>query len=93
MTSVMKTTWRHLDDSALRLWMHLVEAGGYWSVREMRLQWFAAIETDEVRDMVDRLHDNGLVREQRRGGKHPAYGVTTLCKAPPGYEHLLGIAA
>lgn len=84
---------RHIDHSTLELWIELVMAGGYWSLREIRQNWFAAAEPAAVRGMVERLCDNGMVRERRIGSKHATFGVTTLCKAPPGYEHLMGVSA
>lgn len=80
---------RHLDDNALRIWLDLVRLGGYWKVGELRRQWFPSLSGDEVRDCLDRLHNCGMVRERRSMGAHGAYGVTTLCNAPPGYEHVL----
>lgn len=80
---------RHLDDNALQIWLDLVRLGGYWKVRELRAQWFPSLSGDEVRDCLDRLHNCGMVRERRSMGAHGSYGVTTLCNAPPGYEHVL----
>ncbi len=83
---------RHLDNATLELWKHLVEAGGYWTLREIRHTWFAAADADTVRDMVQRLRDNGMVRPQRparRNAAH-AYGVTVSCQAPPGFDYLMG---
>lgn len=84
---------RHLDHETLTLWLALLEAGGYMNLREIRRTCCAATEADTVRDMVERLRDNGMVREKRIGSKHATFGVTTLCKAPPGYEHLMGVSA
>jgi hypothetical protein len=88
MTTAVRTG-RHLDDNALRIWIDLVRLGGYWKVHELRSQCFPSLSGDEVRDCLDRLHDHSMVRERRHGRAHAAYGVTTLCKAPPGYEQLL----
>jgi hypothetical protein len=90
MSTATESTGRHLDHSTLMLWVELVTAGGYWNLREIRRTWCAAVEAETVRDMVERLRDNGMLRERRMGSKHATFGVTTLCKAPPGYEHLMG---
>lgn len=89
----LDTTGRHLDHDTLMLWVELVLAGGYMNLREIRRTWCAATEPETVRAMVLRLRDNGMVREKCRGGKHPTFGVTTLCCAPPGYEHLMRVAS
>lgn len=80
---------RHLDDNALRIWLELVRLGGYWYVREFRALHFPGMSGFHVKDSLERLVDNGMVREVRSDGGHPRYGVTTLCKAPPGYEHVM----
>lgn len=88
-----ESTGRHIDHETLMLWVALVEAGGYKNLREIRRTWCAAAEPDVVRARVERLCENGMVREKRVGGKHSTFGVTTLCSAPPGYEHLMRAAA
>lgn len=83
------TIGRHIDDATLRLWMHLVVAGGYSHLREIRREWCPDDAADVVEARVTRLVENGMLRERQRTGKHRTFGVTTSCAAPPGYEHFL----
>ncbi|HEX7866558.1 MAG TPA: hypothetical protein VF555_16500 [Variovorax sp.] len=91
--TALEVAGRHLDHETLTLWLALLEAGGYMNLREIRRTWCAATDPDAVREMVLRLRDNNMVREKRLGGKHSTFGVTTLCSAPPGYEHLMEAAS
>lgn len=84
---------RHIDHETLMLWCELAKAGGYYNLREVRRTWCAATEPGTVRERLDRLRDNNMERERRIGSKHCTYGVTTMCVAPPGYEHLMGVAS
>lgn len=80
---------RALDDAALRIWIELVKLGGYWKLREFRAQSAIDMTGREMRERMNALEWNGMVRRRTADIEHPAWGVTTKCKAPPGYEHLL----
>lgn len=80
---------RHLDNDALTMWWFLLREGGYWTVGDVRKRWQPRYTGAQVRNILDRLMANGLVREKTRPGAHAGYGVTAQCKAPPGYEWML----
>jgi len=76
---------RHLDHIALVSWLILVREGGYSTAAEVRAMHRNAGVT-EVRLALERLVSNGMVRKRKVLGAWPTFGVTTSCKAPPGYE-------
>jgi len=80
---------RHIDHETLMLWVRLVQAGDYHTPRQIREVWYPNLTTHEVRDMLERLTANRMVRQKREACKHTVYGVTTLCIAPPGYAHMM----
>lgn len=81
---------RALDDIALRVWISLVQLGGYWKARELRDQKFPLLEPCDLRTRLDCLVENGMAREiPGLTRATDRYGVTTACQAPPGYEHLM----
>ncbi len=84
---------RHLDNGALTLWWFLLREGGYWSAGDLRQRWHPMYSCAQLRNILDRLLANGMLREQPgplgRPMARPGYGVTAKCIAPPGYEWML----
>ena len=50
------------------------------------------VRVDKVRHALDRLTLNGMLRSRQAPGKHPSFGVTPSCTAPPGYAWMLEVA-
>ncbi|MFP5474416.1 MAG: hypothetical protein ACLGJD_12285 [Gammaproteobacteria bacterium] len=83
---------RALDDLSLRVWITLVQLGGYTKVVELRAAHFPQEDGKALAYRLESLVANGMARARRNGKQWPAYGVTTKCSAPPGYEHHLEAA-
>ncbi len=83
---------RHIDNDALRVWQLLLKEGGYWRTREISAELGVEGRVDKVRGALDRLALNGMLRMRQAPGKHPSFGVTPACTAPPGYAWMLEIA-
>lgn len=89
MSRPRKTGPRHIDHDALTIWKLLLKEGGYWRVREIGEQLDAALTGYCVRNALDRLALNGMVRMRHAPKTHPSFGVTASCAAPPGYGWML----
>lgn len=83
---------RALDDLSLRVWITLVQLGGYTKVLELRSLHFPQEDGRALAYRLESLVANGMARSRRSGKERAAYGVTTKCSAPPGYEHHLEAA-
>ena len=83
---------RHIDNDALRVWQLLLKEGGYWRTREISAGLGVEGRVDKVRSALDRLALNGMLRARQVPGKHPSFGVTPACAAPPGYAWMLEVA-
>ena len=83
---------RHIDNDALRVWQLLLKEGGYWCTREISAELRVEGRVDKVRSALDRLTLNGMLRSRHAPGKHPSFGVTPACTAPPGYAWMLEVA-
>lgn len=80
---------RHIDNDALATWMLLLKEGGYWTAREVGGLLDTAPMLSTVRSQLDRLTSNGMVQMRQAPMKHPSFGVTARCAAPPGYAWML----
>lgn len=83
---------RHLDNEALKIWQLLLKDGGYWRTREVGAALQLQGRVGKVRHTLDRLALNGMLRARQVPGKHPSFGVTPACTAPPGYAWMLEVA-
>lgn len=83
---------RHIDNEALKIWQLLLKEGGYWRTREVGVALQLQGRADKVRHTLDRLALNGMLRARQVPGKHPSFGVTPACAAPPGYAWMLEVA-
>lgn len=83
---------RHIDHEALKIWQLLLKEGGYWKTRELRAELRFEGRVSKVRLALDRLTLNGMLRMRQAPGKHPSFGVTPACTAPPGYAWMLEVA-
>jgi hypothetical protein len=83
---------RHIDHEALTIWKLLLKEGGYWRTREISAELRTEGRVDKVRHALDRLTLNGMLRSRQAPGKHPSFGVTPSCAAPPGYAWMLEVA-
>ena len=83
---------RHIDNEALKIWQLLLKEGGYWRTREIGVALQLQARVDKVRLALDRLTLNGMLRMRQAPGKHPSFGVTPACTAPPGYAWMLEVA-
>lgn len=92
MSRPTKSMARHIDHEALTIWQLLLKEGGYWKVREVGDALNAAPVRRNLRFALDRLSRNGMLRSRQAPGKHPSFGVTPTCKAPPGYAWMLEVA-
>ena len=92
MSRPTKISARHIDHDALTIWLLLLKEGGYWRTREIIVQLRVEGRVDKVRHALDRLTLNGMLRSRQVPGKHPSFGVTPSCTAPPGYAWMLEMA-
>ena len=83
---------RHIDNQALTIWRLLLKEGGYWRVCEITDALQVDAARNSIRRTLDRLGLNGMVRMRQAPGRHPGFGVTPACTAPPGYGWMLETA-
>lgn len=89
MSRPTKISARHIDQDALTLWTFLLKEGGFWPARELGSELPLNVP---ARPVCNRLVAAGMAKSRQLPGKHPKFGVTALCKAPPGYAWMLEVA-